>query len=399
MKLSIIVTHYRMPDHLRRCLESLKHVDGDFEVVVVDDGSPAHLRTQASEITAQSERARWIESTENNGVEAAINLGLQNVIGDHVMFRGVDDLFLEKGFTGLLKHLCSEEVGRVVAGPTKYFRSNANKGIVEGEISGVFERVERDRIDTFLRGNFLNGGSVVVDTEIARDIGGQSSKLGSFADLWFNLCLMFQHGLDYLPEPFTAFRLRSDSYGNTAAARDRTPELEALAEEVGGLSQEHLKSLKASGQLHFVGAGHLLGEPKCPEDLDPHAYLGPVIRRRMERSGHLMVEWIKEHAEGRLFVYGAGSMGRWVLRVLREEGFEQVEGFLVTSKTEDAEFEGLSIHSVHEVGLTEQDLVVIASKSFEDAMVRTLLEFDPQPMLVPIWDASDGIEERMGDGF
>src|SRR5690606_40861443 len=41
-EISVVVSTYQRPHHLRRCLESLaaqREVDGKFEVIVVDDGS------------------------------------------------------------------------------------------------------------------------------------------------------------------------------------------------------------------------------------------------------------------------------------------------------------------------------------------------------------------------
>lgn len=92
MKLSIIIPVYNTKDYLAACLDSV--VDsacGDYEIVIVNDGS-----TDDSGIIAAGWASRYPElirviTTENGGLGAARNVGLEAAKGDYLLFVDSDD--------------------------------------------------------------------------------------------------------------------------------------------------------------------------------------------------------------------------------------------------------------------------------------------------------------------
>ena len=93
MKVSIIVPVYKVPEkYLRNCINSLKEqtID-DYEVILVDDGSPDNCG-QICDIYA--EKYSFIRSIHQNnqGVSVARNRGIVEACGKYVVFVDADDV-------------------------------------------------------------------------------------------------------------------------------------------------------------------------------------------------------------------------------------------------------------------------------------------------------------------
>ena len=92
VKLSIIVPVYNTRDYLAACLDSvLGQGLSDYEIIVVNDGS-----TDDSELLAKEYAQRFpglirLITTENGGLGAARNVGLEAARGDFLLFLDSDD--------------------------------------------------------------------------------------------------------------------------------------------------------------------------------------------------------------------------------------------------------------------------------------------------------------------
>lgn len=97
MKLSIIVPVYNTRDYLRACLDSVLDPScGDYEIIVVNDGSTDDSGDIAADYAARYPALIRVVTTENGGLGAARNAGLPYAMGDYLLFLDSDDA-LEKG--------------------------------------------------------------------------------------------------------------------------------------------------------------------------------------------------------------------------------------------------------------------------------------------------------------
>ena len=125
MKLSIIVPIYNVAPYLRKCVDSLLAQDyDDYEIILVDDGSPdscpqvcdeyvekaksGKLRAksgadvpQTSDIQHQTSGVISVIHRENGGLSAARNSGIEVAQGKYVMFVDSDD-YIEPNVLGAL---------------------------------------------------------------------------------------------------------------------------------------------------------------------------------------------------------------------------------------------------------------------------------------------------------
>lgn len=90
-KISIIVPVYKVEQYLPKCIDSiLAQTYQDWELLLIDDGSPDNSGKICDESAHKDERIRVFHK-DNGGVSSARNLGLDYAEGDYVMFVDSDD--------------------------------------------------------------------------------------------------------------------------------------------------------------------------------------------------------------------------------------------------------------------------------------------------------------------
>lgn len=89
--ISIIIPVYKVEKYLSRCLESLmRQIYQNFEVILVDDGSPDQCPQICDEWCKKDTRIHVIHQ-KNKGVSSARNRGLQIASGIYIGFIDPDD--------------------------------------------------------------------------------------------------------------------------------------------------------------------------------------------------------------------------------------------------------------------------------------------------------------------
>ena len=90
-KLSIIVPVYNVETYIKKCIESiLSQTFKDFEVIIIDDGSPDNCGLIIDEYAQKDSRIVPIHQL-NKGVSAARNEGLKVAKGEYIGFVDPDD--------------------------------------------------------------------------------------------------------------------------------------------------------------------------------------------------------------------------------------------------------------------------------------------------------------------
>lgn len=89
--ISVIVPVYKAEKYLHRCVDSiLAQTLTDFEVLLVDDGSPDRSGEICDEYAAKDNRIK-VYHQENGGVSSARQCGLDHAIGEYVIHADPDD--------------------------------------------------------------------------------------------------------------------------------------------------------------------------------------------------------------------------------------------------------------------------------------------------------------------
>jgi len=90
MKFTVVIPTYQRAELVRQAVQTvLAQSCQDFEIVVVDDGSPEPIR-----FTTPDDRLRVVRHEQNRGPSAARNTGIRAARGELVAFLDSDDLWL-----------------------------------------------------------------------------------------------------------------------------------------------------------------------------------------------------------------------------------------------------------------------------------------------------------------
>ena len=90
-RFSVIVPVYKVENVLPRCIESiLNQTVTDFELILIDDGSPDRSGEICDAYAAKDSRIRVIHQ-KNGGVSKARNAGLDIAQGEYIVFVDSDD--------------------------------------------------------------------------------------------------------------------------------------------------------------------------------------------------------------------------------------------------------------------------------------------------------------------
>ena len=100
---SIIIPVYKVEDFLEECVESvLKQKFQDFEIILVDDGSPDKCPLMCDEYSKKDQRIRVFHKP-NGGLSDARNYGLKQASGEYIVFLDSDDWWINEDALDLIK--------------------------------------------------------------------------------------------------------------------------------------------------------------------------------------------------------------------------------------------------------------------------------------------------------
>ncbi len=129
MKFSIIVPVYNVEKYLPQCVESiLAQTFNDFELVLVDDGSPDSCPKLCDDYQAKDKRIKVIHK-ENGGLSDARNAGIKVAVGDYLLFVDSDDYWNStEVLSSIYKVLSNSHYDVLQFGMQKYY---SNSGVLE----------------------------------------------------------------------------------------------------------------------------------------------------------------------------------------------------------------------------------------------------------------------------
>lgn len=143
---SIIVPIYRVEPYLRCCVDSiLAQTFRNFELILVDDGSPDNCPIICDEYAAKDYRIKVIHK-ENGGVASARNIGLEASNGAYLSFIDPDDWVKPEFLEEMLEVLQKENADMALCGTTRVW----DDGSVTEEILPEKRCFELDEIQMLM---------------------------------------------------------------------------------------------------------------------------------------------------------------------------------------------------------------------------------------------------------
>ena len=91
---SVIMPAYNTEEYIEKAIQSvLEQTFSNWELLVIDDGSPDNLAEIVKKYENRDSRTRLIQQV-NQGVSVARNLGIEEAQGKYISFLDSDDYYL-----------------------------------------------------------------------------------------------------------------------------------------------------------------------------------------------------------------------------------------------------------------------------------------------------------------
>lgn len=130
MKLSIIVPVYKDRRHLQNCIESiLQQTYTDYELILVDDGSPDGSGAMCDRYAQECDKVRVIHKR-NGGLSSARNAGIAVAKGEYITFVDADDTVASGTYYYNMRILLSNPDIDIIEYPVSVHEESPNNQII-----------------------------------------------------------------------------------------------------------------------------------------------------------------------------------------------------------------------------------------------------------------------------
>jgi len=142
--ISVIVPVYKAENYLHRCVDSiLAQTFTDFEVLLVDDGSPDRSGEICDEYAQKDDRVRVFHK-ENGGVSSARNVGIDNAHGEYTIHADPDDWVEPNMLEELYKKAQEEDADMVIC---DFYMNKQSKQIYKSQCPTSLNDIQLIRKD------------------------------------------------------------------------------------------------------------------------------------------------------------------------------------------------------------------------------------------------------------
>ncbi len=305
---SVVIPTYNLAAYTAEALESVRaQTLGDYEVVIVDDGSTDNT-VEVIQPFLKDSRFKLIEQP-NQGTAAARNTAISNARGQWIAFLDCDDLWLPAKLEKQAEVIEANPRAALIFGNGIEFDETGDTGVFYRKPEVFPDGVGLERV---LRRNCFWACSVMVRRQDVLDAGMLRVDLPGVDDydLWLKV---LERGGDArgVWEPVARYRKRRDSQGlnkrlmferllrvyQDASERIPNPRLKSIARDCVARVSSDLLMTQARQSL---GAGDIHGCGKClrgawrryPKRMKPIALLALcAIGRRESAARALARKW------------------------------------------------------------------------------------------------------------
>ena len=135
--ISVIVPVYNVEKYLDRCVKSiLSQSFSDFELLLVDDGSPDRCGEMCDEYAKGDSRIKAFHKR-NGGLSDARNFGIEKALGEYLMFVDSDDYIHEQMLETLHRLITENDADLAVCSAMDVFEGKEVTQVREIGIQGT----------------------------------------------------------------------------------------------------------------------------------------------------------------------------------------------------------------------------------------------------------------------
>lgn len=224
MKFSVILPIYKVEKYLHECVDSiLGQTYTDFEIILVDDGSPDSCPQICDEYAAKDARVKVIHKI-NGGLASARNAGLEVAQGDYICYVDSDDYLIDNKVLERLAEKTESKPDIVHYKFVEWFESDGhvapcyfdyNVPTKDRSLAEVYcDLIDKDAYYNSAWSKIIRR-SLLMDNNIRFEEGivGEDNE-------WYYHVVMVAKKLVLLDEPLYVYRRRSGSITTSATEKN-----------------------------------------------------------------------------------------------------------------------------------------------------------------------------------
>lgn len=145
--ITIIIPVYKVEAYLHQCVNSvLQQSFENFEIILVDDGSPDNCPSICDDFAGQDQRVRVIHK-KNGGLSDARNFGIKEASGDYLLFLDSDDYWNDTEFLNkLVKKIGdTDKIDVISFGFMKYYPLS-NHLVPDDRTFSIIKQIEESNV-------------------------------------------------------------------------------------------------------------------------------------------------------------------------------------------------------------------------------------------------------------
>ena len=221
-KVSVVIPTYNRAHLIGETLESvLAQTFGDYEIVVIDDGSTDDTRSVVAKVAPQ---ARYIYQ-ENTGIPEVLNVCIREAHGEYIQHLGSDDVLIEDTLARSVALLDAHPDVAMVHGAAWLIDGASERLSISRPdfATGDYIRSGREEIRDLLFSNHIVAPTAMVRRQVMLETGLFDARFGLYEDwnLWTRIAR--KHDIAYCHEPLVNYRVHSGPSGSifhTASTHD-----------------------------------------------------------------------------------------------------------------------------------------------------------------------------------
>ena len=405
--IGVIIPNFNQGGSIAETIESiLSQTVLPDEIVVIDDASTDDSVEIIRSLSSEVPILRLIRNEKNRGVCYCMNLGTKEAQSDLIIYRAADDVFIQNAISNAQKAFQTYPHASIACGETIFFQDELTYGTRETlALADQTTFFPPDKLMECWQSDFnLPSSACITRRNAVLSVGGFKEKARWHAD-WFCLTtIAMRDGLTFIPHPITGFRLSATSYGNSNLLNRKAQRtvLRNLIKEVMDYDEplrdrfldsgafcifgEPLKCLLDEGVDTLSMKPRMLAKQQSEKtaqgkDNLESGILGVVNRRLIEMKAEL--SFLKSKSDAKIFVYGAGLQTSFLLEAWQNLSLPTISGIILTQTKGITKRFGYPVFSLN--SLSNVDLVLLSSKSFESEMAKILDHEMPSVKRLSFW--------------
>jgi glycosyltransferase involved in cell wall biosynthesis len=243
VKVSVVIPSYNREEVRRAVRSALNQSVQEIEVIVVDDHSSTTASSHLSDI--EDDRLEIVRHKVNKGGSAARNTGIKKAKGEYIAFLDDDDEWKREKLEKQLEKLKESAEDYIGCYSKVIYSSERKKEVVGSTVEGDFTE---ELLKTEVEGNF--GSTLIVETEIVKQIGGFDEDFERHQDWEFVLRLLEKGKIGVIDEPLAITHSSEGFFSPETTERAKKKLFQEFEEKFNEMSFQDRRGAKAK---HYIG--------------------------------------------------------------------------------------------------------------------------------------------------